>query len=69
MILNFVDSMLSFLAASESWHPSERALALLLSQFEDALLETQTAWYIIYRVWCTEYFIGNPTYSATICFD
>ncbi|EQC27356.1 arginyl-tRNA synthetase [Saprolegnia diclina VS20] len=33
------------LEASATWHPTERALALVLSQFEDALLETQAGWH------------------------
>ncbi|KAH9119498.1 hypothetical protein LEN26_011616 [Aphanomyces euteiches] len=31
--------------ASQSWQPQERALALVLAQFEDALIETQANWY------------------------
>ncbi|ETV95925.1 arginine-tRNA ligase, variant 1 [Aphanomyces invadans] len=31
--------------ASSTWHPNERALALVLGQFEDALIDTQTHWH------------------------
>ncbi|KAF0698543.1 Aste57867_10842 [Aphanomyces stellatus] len=32
-------------SVANGWHPNERALALVLGQFEDALLETQHNWY------------------------
>ncbi|ETV79894.1 arginine-tRNA ligase, variant [Aphanomyces astaci] len=31
--------------ASTDWHPNERALALVLGQFQDALVETQANWH------------------------
>ncbi|OQR85056.1 arginyl-tRNA synthetase [Thraustotheca clavata] len=44
-LLNEPNSLSYLLEASETWTASERALALVLSQFEDALIESSASWH------------------------